>query len=316
MVSDVEAFVAGINAFNRKAKNGVKPWTYIDVTAVTGLLGQVFGSGGGNEVRSSMFLAELRNRFGAAGDGIWRDLRSADDPETPTTTGKRFPYATERGGSTPGSLVVDPGSLSASAARAADVLEASRRRASNAVLIARKRSATGHPLAVMGPQLGYYYPELFMEVDAHGGGIDVRGGVLPGIPYVLIGRGPRLRLERHVGQQRQRRPVPRGALQPGRDARHAQLHALHVQGRLPADEERSSPERCGHGQRAGEGRDLQGAGARAGERHGDRRREAVRGREHALLARARDDRRLHRLRPERGHPLAEGVPAGTRAASA
>ena len=190
VIRDVEAFVAGINAFNREAKNGVKPWTYTDVTAVTGLLGQVFGSGGGDEVRSSMLLAQLRNRFGAAGDGIWRDLRSADDPETPTTTRKRFPYVTERGGATPGSLVADPGSLSASAARAADVLRAARARASNAVLIARKRSATGHPLAVMGPQLSFFYPELFLEVDAHGGGVDLRGGVLPGIPYVLIGRGP------------------------------------------------------------------------------------------------------------------------------
>jgi acyl-homoserine lactone acylase PvdQ len=56
------------------------------------------------------------------------------------------------------------------------------------VLVGRKRSATGHPLAVMGPQLGFYYPELFLEVDAHGGGIHVRGGTLPGLPYVLIGR--------------------------------------------------------------------------------------------------------------------------------
>jgi acyl-homoserine lactone acylase PvdQ len=189
IIRDVSAFVAGINAFNRKAKNGVKPWTYVDVTAVTGLLGQVFGAGGGNEVRSSMFLAQLRNRFGAAGDEIWRDFRSALDPETATITSKRFPYPTERGGNTPGSLVVDPGSMSASAARAAQVVQASRKRASNAVLIGRNRSATGHPLAVMGPQLGYFYPELFLEVDAHGGGIDVRGGVLPGIPYVLIGRG-------------------------------------------------------------------------------------------------------------------------------
>jgi acyl-homoserine lactone acylase PvdQ len=188
IVRDVEAFVAGINAFNRNAKNGIRPWTYTDVTGVTGLLGQVFGAGGGNEVRSSMFLAELRNRFGAGGDAIWRDLRSAADPETPTIARQRFPYVTERGGDTPGSLVVDPGSMSASAAHAADVLEASRRRASNAVLIGRSRSATGHPLAVMGPQLGYFYPELFMEVDAHGGGIHVRGGILPGIPYVLIGR--------------------------------------------------------------------------------------------------------------------------------
>jgi acyl-homoserine lactone acylase PvdQ len=189
IVRDVEAFVAGINSFNRKAKNGRKPWTYTDVTAVTGLLGQVFGAGGGNEVRNSMFLAQLRNRFGAAGDDIFRDLRSAVDPETPVTTSRRFPYPTERGGSTPGSLLVDPGSMSASAARAASVAQAGHTLASNAVLIGRKRSATGHPLAVMGPQLGFYYPELFLEVDAHGGGIDLRGGVLPGIPYVLIGRG-------------------------------------------------------------------------------------------------------------------------------
>jgi acyl-homoserine lactone acylase PvdQ len=189
VIRDVAAFVAGINAFNRKAKNGVKKWTYVDVTAVTGLLGQVFGAGGGNEVRSSMFLAQLRNRFGPAGEDIWRDFRSALDPETATTTSKRFRYPTERARSTPGSLVVDPGSMSASAAHAAQVVQASRKRASNAVLIGRNRSATGHPLAVMGPQLGYYYPELFLEVDAHGGGVDVRGGVLPGLPYVLIGRG-------------------------------------------------------------------------------------------------------------------------------
>jgi acyl-homoserine lactone acylase PvdQ len=187
-VRDAQAFVAGVNAFNRRANNGVKPWTLVDVTAVAGLLFQVFGAGGGDEVRSSMLLGELRNRLGAAGDGVWRDLRAAQDPETPVTTRRRFPNVTERAGSTPGSLVVDPGSLSASAARAARVAQAARQKASNAVLIGRRRSATGHPLAVMGPQLGYYYPELFLELDAHGGGIDVRGGALPGLPYVLIGR--------------------------------------------------------------------------------------------------------------------------------
>jgi acyl-homoserine lactone acylase PvdQ len=188
VVRDVAAFVAGVNAFNLKAKNGVKPWTFTDVTAVSGLLFAVFGTGGGGEVLSSMLLGELRNRYGAAGDAIWHDLRSSQDPETPVTTRRHFPYITDRAGATPGSLVVDPGSLSASAARAARVAQSVRRNASNAVLIGRKRSATGHPLAVMGPQLGYFYPEFFLEVDAHGGGIDVRGGALPGLPYVLIGR--------------------------------------------------------------------------------------------------------------------------------
>jgi acyl-homoserine lactone acylase PvdQ len=186
---DVQAYVNGINAYNREAGNDIEPWTYTDVVAVTGLLGQVFGAGGGDEVRSSLLLAELRGRLGgAAGTAVWRDLRSANDPETSVTTRRRFPYVTDRGGRTPGSLVVDPGSLSSSAAEAARVTQAGRARASNAVLVGRRRSATGHPLAVMGPQLGYFYPQLFLEVDAHGGGIHVRGGALPGLPYVLIGR--------------------------------------------------------------------------------------------------------------------------------
>ena len=188
VLRDIRAYLAGINAYNRKADNGVKPWTYVDVIAVAGIIGQTFGSGGGDEVRSSQLLAELRRRLGGAGTAVWRDLRSAHDPETSVTTTRRFPYITDRRGRTPGSLVVDTGSLSTSALRAARVAQEGRARASNAVLVGRERSATGHPLAVMGPQLGFYYPQLFLEVDAHGGGIHVRGGTLPGLPYVLIGR--------------------------------------------------------------------------------------------------------------------------------
>jgi acyl-homoserine lactone acylase PvdQ len=188
IIADAKAYVAGVNAFNRKANIDVKPWTVTDVAAVGAVLGQVFGAGGGDEVRSSMLLAELRNRLGSAGTAVWHDLRSSLDPETSVTTRKRFPYVTERSGKTPGSPVVDPGSLSAAAARAARVSKAARARASNAILIGRNRSATGHPLAIMGPQLGYFYPELFNEVDAHGGGIHVRGGMLAGVPYVLVGR--------------------------------------------------------------------------------------------------------------------------------
>jgi acyl-homoserine lactone acylase PvdQ len=189
VVNDVRAYVKGINAYNRRAGNdSIKPWTYVDVTAVTAIIGQTFGAGGGDEVRSSLLLAELRRRLGRAGTAVWRDLRSANDRETSVTTTRRFPYVTERTGRSPGSLVVDPGSLSASAGSAARVAQQARARASNAVLVGRRRSATGHPLAVMGPQLGFFYPELFLEVDAHGGGIHVRGGMLPGLPYVLIGR--------------------------------------------------------------------------------------------------------------------------------
>ena len=105
------------------------------------------------------------------------------------TTRRRFPYVTERGGHTPGSLVVDPGSLSP----ARRARRAGRAGCARACFQCRagwpQAVGHGHPLAVMGPQLGFYYPELFLEVDAHGGGVHARGGTLPGLPYVLIGRG-------------------------------------------------------------------------------------------------------------------------------
>ena len=52
---------------------------------------------------------------------------------------------------------------------------------------ARRRAAR---LFVAGPQVGHSYPQLLMELDLHGGGIDARGAAFPGIStYVLLGRG-------------------------------------------------------------------------------------------------------------------------------
>ncbi len=189
VLKDVAAYVAGINAYNRKAGNdNVKPWTYNDVVAVTGPLGQVFGAGGGDEVRSPQLLAELRIRLGAsrrrgmAGPalGLGPGDPSHHEPALPVCHRARGRDAwLTRCGSR---LAQRPGSAGSTRCPGGPS------QASNAVLVGRKRSATGHPLAVMGPQLGYYYPEFFLEVDAHGGGIHARGGVLPGLPYVLIGR--------------------------------------------------------------------------------------------------------------------------------
>jgi acyl-homoserine lactone acylase PvdQ len=191
VIRDVDAYVAGINAYYRRTDNPSKPWTRADVTAVAALIGAVFGKGGGNEVRSSQLLSALRGRLGAtAGTRVWRDLRSAQDREHPVTIKRRFPYYTGGRGTAPGSRAVDAGSISASAARAARADMASQREMSNALLVARRRSANGRPLAVMGPQVGYFYPQLLMELDLHGGGIHARGAAFPGISmYVLLGRG-------------------------------------------------------------------------------------------------------------------------------
>src|SRR5207248_8348543 len=66
-----------------------------------------------------------------------------------------------------------------------------RRLMSNALLLSAKRSTSGHPIFVAGPQVGYYSPEILMEEDLHGGGLDARGVTFPGLGFYLqIGRGP------------------------------------------------------------------------------------------------------------------------------
>jgi acyl-homoserine lactone acylase PvdQ len=61
---------------------------------------------------------------------------------------------------------------------------------SNALLVSGRHSTTGHPIFVAGPQVGYFYPGFFLELDLHGGGFNVRGVMFPGLPWVVIGRGP------------------------------------------------------------------------------------------------------------------------------
>ena len=58
------------------------------------------------------------------------------------------------------------------------------------MLVDAKHSVGGRPLAAMGPQVGYYSPQIFLEYELHGPGIDVRGVSFPGAsPYALIGHG-------------------------------------------------------------------------------------------------------------------------------
>jgi acyl-homoserine lactone acylase PvdQ len=188
VVTDFTSWVAGVNAYET-AHGAPANWTVDDAMAGFAFIGSIFGNGGGGEVANGEFLANLQKKYGTArGLRIFRDLRQVNDPEAPTTVKGPFPYEAQPKGRTPGAVIPDPGSETSSATRADVAARASHHLASNALLVGADRSTTGHPLAVMGPQLGYYYPEIFMEYDLHGGGIDVRGGAPPVQPYVLIGR--------------------------------------------------------------------------------------------------------------------------------
>lgn len=63
------------------------------------------------------------------------------------------------------------------------------RQASNFLVVDPRRSASGDTLAVMGPQLGYYYPEIVQQVHLSGPGIEAQGVAVPAASmYILIGR--------------------------------------------------------------------------------------------------------------------------------
>jgi acyl-homoserine lactone acylase PvdQ len=205
-------------------------WTLTDVIAEASLIGGIFGKGGGAEVRSALALEAFEKQFGGgAGRAAWKDFREHNDPEAPTTVSKSFPYETGSPFATTGLAMPDPGSVSfvndgeelkspagaparSAPARGAEVTApqapqpipddgsigsqllrhalAGPAHESNWELVNATHSTNGHSLAVMGPQVGYYTPQLLMEEDLHGPGIDARGTAGPGLnAYVQLGHG-------------------------------------------------------------------------------------------------------------------------------
>ncbi|HEX4435517.1 MAG TPA: penicillin acylase family protein [Solirubrobacteraceae bacterium] len=192
VITDLENWVDGVNGYEQTLPEfeRLKKVTFADAIAGFAFIGSIFGNGGGNEVHNSEFLARLENKMGAeGGKEVFKDLREVNDPEAPTTGTKPFPYDQEPTGATPGALLVEPGTQSSAAVKAEQAFTAGRRKASNFLLAGAADTANGHPKAVMGPQLGYYYPEIVMQADLHGPGIDAQGVVAPISPYVFIGRG-------------------------------------------------------------------------------------------------------------------------------
>ncbi|HEX9890586.1 MAG TPA: penicillin acylase family protein [Actinomycetota bacterium] len=183
-----------------------EPWLPTDSVAVASLIGGQLGVGGGQELRNAIFLRALMDE-GHTAEGareIFDDFRMAEDPEAPTTTGRTFTWLSNLPkADADAAAIPDPGS----AQSVLDQLEAATppdavdgpfgpiplrfpSGASNALLITADQAKEGRPLAVFGPQVGYWSPEILMEIDMHGPGIDARGATFPGVSlYVLLGRG-------------------------------------------------------------------------------------------------------------------------------
>jgi hypothetical protein len=183
---------------------GPQPFTPTDLIAVAGVVGGLFGGGGGGEMASALVRVEARAKYGPTlGDQAWQAFREQNDPETVLTLhdGQSFPYGQapenptgvvlpDRGAAAPVPVVTGASGSAAAAAVTPATLGAQHPGMSNAVVISAANSATGHPIAVFGPQTGYFSPQLLMLEELQGPGISVRGAAFAGLNlYVQLGRG-------------------------------------------------------------------------------------------------------------------------------
>ncbi|MET7428877.1 penicillin acylase family protein [Streptomyces flaveolus] len=182
-----------------------------DLVALASVIGSLFGSGGGGEVNNALSLLAAQAKYGVEeGTKVWESFRERNDPEAVLTVhdGQSFPYgakpADAQGEALPdaGSVTQEPlvydrtgsaataGATGASASAAKSALGSARRGMSNALVVSGKHTASGHPIAVFGPQTGYFAPQLLMLQEIQGPGISARGASFAGLSmYVELGRG-------------------------------------------------------------------------------------------------------------------------------
>ncbi|GAA2348716.1 penicillin acylase family protein [Streptomyces cuspidosporus] len=244
-LADAQAYVDGINAYRKQAKDGryfpgeyvltgkidaitnageIEPFKLTDLIALASVVGALFGNGGGGEVESALSLLAAQRKYGLAeGTEVWESFRERDDPEAALTVhdGTSFPYAAkpadakgtalpDPGSLTPEQLVYDKtGSAKTGATKQVEApkkleplrglyedgvlprdLFSRKHGMSNALLVSGRHTAGGHPVAVFGPQTGYFAPQLLMLQELQGPGISARGASFAGVGmYVQLGRG-------------------------------------------------------------------------------------------------------------------------------
>jgi acyl-homoserine lactone acylase PvdQ len=216
LISEINAFVQGVNQYVTDAisdpnkmpgdyavSNLPAPqpnWQPRDIFDITSLESR-YGLGGGNEVGNAALYNYLVGVVGQSNAlRAFHDFKDVNDPDAPTTlTGVSFPYNTQQPTAIDPTLnaVTDSANLTGlKPAHGTNCggtntlfggLPPSPAKMSNALLVAGNLTSDGHPIAVMGPQVGYYAPQILMEVDLHAPDYDARGLSFPGTNFVVQG---------------------------------------------------------------------------------------------------------------------------------
>ena len=210
IAEDLDAYADGVNAFIEEAladparlparytELGRLPekWTPTDSVAVAALIGRVLATTSGRELVNDCGLAGLAAALGNSDDarGTFEGLHNRVLYEQTTIADGNYPDETRDDPAPLAELRVDCSTLvptsdaqTPPASLVAPLPTGDHN--SNAVLIAANHTEAGRPLALFGvSDLGL--PDLLVEKDVHGPGIDARGvGILGLDMYVAAGRG-------------------------------------------------------------------------------------------------------------------------------
>jgi len=230
VVRDLESYVAGINGYIKDVENplgpldpglkipieykgtgnvgpvarsGIKPFKVIDAVALGNMMGGQFGSGGGNQVAAAVTKIAAEQRYGRElGAKVWDSLRAANDPES-VVTQRGAPKAEFGNRPADPQYVAMPDAASVTkeplrigdntttqVSPASEISSKPKPGMSNALVVSGEHTKSGNPIAVFGPQVGYFAPQLLMVMEIQGPGLSARGAAFPGTgPYVLLGRG-------------------------------------------------------------------------------------------------------------------------------
>ncbi len=217
--ADAQAYTDGVNQYiNEALADPTKlpaeypalqqlpaAWKGEDIVAIASLVGGIFGKGGGGELTNYCGLQAMETTLGSAttARAVFDDLHFMNDAEAPTTSSRTAPYLSDLGPVNPVAVPsIDCASLQpvdATGPPLQALLDAIAngiaglglpQATSNALLLAGEHTRNGNPIAVFGPQTAYFMPQLLIEKDVHGPGIDARGAAFAGTDiYVQLGRG-------------------------------------------------------------------------------------------------------------------------------
>lgn len=166
----LERFVEGINWYQEHATETPVdlraldvdriPWTLQDLVGVWRLTG--------TDVNWLYFVELLRLRDQPGFDAVWRDLNRINADSLP---------------SFPESWQADlANSLTVGASKSG----------SNSLVVSAARSQSGAPLMANDPHLGLALPNLWLLVGYSSPSYQVVGFMLPGVPFMAVGRNPRV----------------------------------------------------------------------------------------------------------------------------